>query len=123
MLFFSLYFIKMLSTFHRLVISVAFVILIISFVIIAIKFYRMKNDFVYPPVIPSCPDFWQDESDKVKGSRCINKNKIGTCGNTVMNFSTSYWTGQRGMCNKKTWASACGLSWDGITNKDPCNSI
>jgi hypothetical protein len=26
----------------------------------------MKDDFVYPPVVPSCPDFWQDESEKVK---------------------------------------------------------
>jgi hypothetical protein len=113
----------MLSSYQNIVLLVALVILIFSFIFIAIKFYRMKDDFVYPPVVPSCPDFWQDESEKVKGSKCVNKNKLGSCGNTVMNFSTPKWRGQRGMCNKKTWASACGISWDGITNKDPCNSI
>jgi hypothetical protein len=113
----------MLSSFHNTVLGVALFILIISFIVIAIKFYRMKNDFVYPPVLPSCPDFWQDQSDKVKGSKCVNTNKLGTCGVEVMNFSTSNWTGQRGLCNKKKWATGCGIVWDGITNKNPCDSI
>ena len=50
----------MLNSFQYTVLRVAFVILIFSFIFIAIKFYRMKDDFVYPPVVPSCPDFWQD---------------------------------------------------------------
>jgi len=113
----------MLSQFQNTVLRVALVILIFSFIIIAIKFYTMKKDFVYPPVLPSCPDYWQDESEKVKGSKCVNKNKLGTCGNTTMNFSNPQWTGQRGLCNKKKWATACGISWEGITNKNPCDSI
>jgi hypothetical protein len=113
----------MLSQFHNTVLGVALVILIFSFIVIAIMFYRMKNDFVYPPVIPSCPDYWYDESEKVKGSKCVNKNKLGKCGNTTMNFSTPQWTGQRGLCNKKKWTSACGVAWDGISNKNPCDSI
>jgi hypothetical protein len=110
----------MLNSFHNTVLGVAFFILIISFIVIAIMFYRMKNDLVYPPVIPSCPDFWLDESDKIKGSRCVNKNKLGSCGNTVMDFSHSHWTGPKGICNKKKWANGCGISWDGITNKKIC---
>jgi hypothetical protein len=113
----------MLSSFHNTVIRVAFVILILSFIVIAIKFFMMKNDFVYPPVIPSCPDHWQDLSEKGKGTRCVNKNKLGNCGNTVMDFSRPQWIGQRGLCNKKRWASGCGIAWDGISNKDPCSSI
>jgi len=113
----------MLSSFQYTVLVVALVILILSFIAIVIMFLFTKKEFVYPPVLPSCPDYWQDESEKVKGSRCVNKNKLGNCQNTVMNFSSSLWTGQRGMCNKKRWATGCGITWDGITNKDPCNSI
>jgi hypothetical protein len=110
----------MLNSFHNTVLRVAFFILVISFIIIAIMFYTKKNDFVYPPVTPSCPDYWQDESATVKGSKCVNKKNLGTCQNKVMNFSTTQWIGHNGMCNKKRWATGCGITWEGVTNKNHC---
>jgi hypothetical protein len=110
----------MLNSFHISVISVAFFILVISFLVIAYKFFMMKKDFVYPPVLPSCPDHWQDLSEKTKGSKCVNVKKLGTCGINVMDFSKPQWIGSKGSCNKKRWATSCGVVWEGITNKNPC---
>ena len=40
-----------------------------------------------------------------------------------MNFTTSPWTGDDGLCNKSKWAKACNLTWDGVTNnKNACAS-
>jgi hypothetical protein len=33
-----------------------------------------------------------------------------------MNFVKMPFIGQNGRCNKKKWATACGVTWDGITN-------
>jgi hypothetical protein len=83
----------------------------------------MKNDFAFPPVLPSCPDYWQDLSENTKGSKCVNVNKLGTCGNKEMDFSTSEWIGSRGACKKKRWATSCGIVWDGITNRNHCDTL
>jgi hypothetical protein len=110
----------MLTQFQKSVIGVAIFIAFILLIIIAIQFFLMKKDFVFPPVIPSCPDFWEDVSIKENGSRCSNVNKLGSCNNTIMDFTKSHWIGGNGLCHKKRWATACGLTWDGVTNRNHC---
>lgn len=113
----------MLKSFHNIVISIGIIIFILTLIFIAIQLYLLKNKYVFPPVIPSCPDYWVDLSEGVKGSKCVNKYNIGKCDISEMNFTTSKWIGHRGDCNKKQWASACGIAWDGITNTNPCDKI
>lgn len=109
-----------LTQFQKSVIGVSIFIGCIVLIIIAIKFFLLKKDFVFPPVIPSCPDFWEDLSEKENGSKCVNVNKLGTCNTGMMDFTRSKWIGSNGLCNKKIWARACGISWDGVSNKNHC---
>ena len=37
-----------------------------------------------------------------------------------MDFTKSHWIGGNGLCHKKRWATACGLTWDGVTNRNHC---
>lgn len=113
----------MLSSFQSTVIYVGIVIFILIFIFIALRLYFSNNNYVYPPVIPSCPDYWEDLSTGKKGSKCVNKKNLGKCGNDDMNFTTSKWIGHRGMCNKNIWANSCGITWDGISNTYPCDKL
>ena len=109
-----------LTLFQKSVIGVSISIAFIVLIIFAIIFFMMKKNFVFPPVIPSCPDFWEDISDGENGSKCSNVNKLGNCSASMMDFTKSNWIGANGLCNKKIWARACGISWDGISNKNQC---
>ena len=54
--------------------------------------------------------------------KCYNAHKLGTTSSTCtsvpteMDFSTDDYTGTTGLCNKRTWAKNCGITWDGITD-------
>jgi len=54
--------------------------------------------------------------------KCYNVHNLGTTSSTctsvpkVMDFSSDVYTGSSGMCNKQTWASQCGITWDGVTD-------
>lgn len=113
-----------MNSFQSSVLYIAIVILIITLLIFGFFIYSSKNDLTYPPVLANCPDYWLDESIKKNGSNCKNSKNLGknTC-SKIMDFSTSWWSGQRGLCNKSKWAKACNLTWDGITsNNDICKS-
>lgn len=110
-------------SFNKKIILVGIILSIIIFCIYLLIFYFSYTKHVYPPVIPSCPDYWIDESNNEKGSRCVNKNNIGVCDNDIMNFTTSKWIGHNGKCNKYKWATQCKVSWDGITNKEQCEDL
>ena len=104
-------------TFQKIVIFVATVFLILMLIVIGIAMYKNRNNYVFPPVVPECPDYWVDESSNGSGKKCVNVKNLGneSCPKT-MDFSTSTWSGDRGLCNKSKWAKACGLTWDGVTN-------
>lgn len=109
--------------FKTIVISIATILLIITLIIIGINIYKKKYLMVYPPVSADCPDYWLDESDG-NASKCVNAKNLGTCNNKIMNFSTSMWAGNVGLCNKAKWAKACDLTWDGVTNSSiDCQNV
>ena len=106
-----------MATFQSITMTVAIVILVICLIFIAIALYRSKYNTQFPPVIADCPDYWLDMSDG-DSSNCVNQLKsLGdpNC-QKQMNFSTSMWTGDDGLCRKRTWARKCNLAWDGVTN-------
>lgn len=111
-----------MATFQKITMIVALVILIICLIFIGISLYRSKYDSQFPPVVADCPDYWLDMSEG-DGKICKNVKNLGTCNQTTMDFSSSFWTGNDGLCRKYQWAKQCNLTWDGVTNAtDPCDT-
>lgn len=107
--------------FQTIVLLISVVILVILFVIIAIMVYRKRFTETFPPIIATCPDYWEDKSNG-DSSKCVNVKSMGTCGITNKDFSGTNWTSREGICNKASWARSCNLTWDGITNNPACLS-
>jgi hypothetical protein len=107
-----------METFQKNVITISIVVLIFFLFLIGVILYRNKSNTAYPPVVADCPDYWEDLSVG-NSSHCVNKKNLGksSC-SKIMDFSTSTWSGQRGLCNKSKWAKACDLTWDGVTNNN-----
>ena len=102
--------------FQKIILFIALILLIISFLIFGAMIYT--NSVAYPPVQAQCPDYWVDMSGGIgTGGYFLNTQNLGkgSCPNK-MNFNTGLWTGDDGLCNKKKWAKACDLTWDGVTN-------
>lgn len=110
-------------SFQKTTMIIAIIILIICLIFIGISLYNSKYNTQYPPVVADCPDYWLDLSDG-DGANCVNKKNLGKSNcNKSMNFSTSFWTGDEGLCRKYKWARKCNLTWDGVTNgTDACSS-
>jgi len=116
-----------MASFQGIVIIVAILLLIITLILIGLLMAKSKNTEQWPPLIGACPDYWMDTSGN--GSNCVNVKDLGIpkCiervgGHFTKDFSTDYYTGDQGLCNKYTWANTCGVSWDGITYgvPNPC---
>ena len=105
--------------FQKIVLSIAIVVFIILMIFIAILLYRSKYDVTFPPNVSQCPDYWIDDGSSKNGSLCKNVKNLGkpSC-KKEMDFSSSLWSGHRGLCNKSRWAKSCDLTWDGITNNN-----
>jgi hypothetical protein len=114
--------------FKKKVILFFSILLVIILFIMAYTINKKSSDLTWPPYIANCPDYWLDLSSN--GSRCFNSHSLGRCAipssnnkNTV-DFTADVYTGSEGDCNKKKWATNCGVTWDGITygygNSDPC---
>jgi hypothetical protein len=107
--------------FQSIVLIIAGIALVTSLIIIGISLKDSKKNVVYPPVIGECPDYWEDQSSEedIKNgkNKCVNIHHLGkpSCSKN-MDFSVYPYSGADGVCNKKSWAKTCGLTWDGITN-------
>ena len=115
--------------FKKMVLIASIIILLIVLVIIGIALSYAKDE-QWPPMVPSCPDWWiidgsgenatcvdvKDLSDVTKcqpqtGDRHYRKS-----------FAADMYNGSQGTCNKYKWATYCGVEWDGITYgvNNPC---
>jgi hypothetical protein len=111
------------NTFQTIVMSIAIILLIITLIIIGVSIYNTKSIVRFPPVSADCPDYWLDESNG-NASKCVNSKNLGSCNVKTMDFSTSMWSGNVGLCNKAKWAKACDLTWDGVTNSSvDCQNV
>ena len=117
-----------MESFQKFVLFGAIIILIITLVIIGIALSYSK-DTMWPPVVPSCPDYWLIDGSG-NNTICTNIKDLGTCPansgeqHLVMNFNNPPYTGSNGLCAKYKWANKCEVTWDGITYgaKNPCSN-
>lgn len=114
--------------FQKMILTMATILLIIILVVIGVSLSKASENENWPPIVGACPDYWVDMSGN--GEACFNTHSLGKCnlpseGNTnTMNFNQSSFTGENGACAKYTWATACQVTWDGITSgvKNPCDT-
>jgi len=112
-----------MANFQRITIIVAGVLLLIFVIILSYVLYKTSSSEKWPPVIPSCPDYWISNIDLSNNTVCsydtVNNYNVGSCSN-VNNKIVSNLTS----CDKYNWATNCGIVWDvityGVTN--PCNA-
>jgi hypothetical protein len=114
--------------FQKILLVLATVTLITMLVVIGITLSKAKSNVQWPPIVGECPDYWVDL--KGDGEACFNSHSLGKCniprkGNdATMNFNQTPFTGSNGTCSKYTWATSCGVTWDGITSgvQNPCDT-
>jgi uncharacterized protein YxeA len=104
-------------SFQKAIVIAAIILLIICLVIAGIFMVTGKNTAKWPPLIGNCPDYWEDTSSDGNGSRCVNKQNLGTCnlnqiGQPVTFMDSTTFTSN---CEKYNWSKRCGVTWDGIT--------
>ena len=114
--------------FQMILLIIAIIVLIICLIFIGIALKKTSN--VWPPgSIPMCPDYFILDGSG-NNMKCINTKKLGKCppqpGQEFLTLdpNATQFQGSQGACNKYTFATKCGLSWDGITYgvQNPCNS-
>lgn len=107
-----------MASFQKIILFIAAIVLFLVFAVVIYAFYNSKGSGPWPPLTSTCPDYWVDLSGN--GSNCYNKMNLGTCSNqTNMDFTAAPYIGSGGNCAKYTWATNCGLTWDGITYGAP----
>jgi len=111
-----------MANFQRMTLIIAGILLIVIIIILSLILFNVGSNERWPPIIPSCPDYWLDLSGN--GALCINSKHLGSCGDASMNFTQAPYTGDNGNCQKYLWATQYGIAWDGITYgvSNPCDS-
>lgn len=112
--------------YQQIVLATASIILIITLIFIGIAMSKGASNVSWPPIVNNCPDYWIDEGEN--GEQCVNTHRLGTCNipsgedKNSMNFNVAPYIGDSGTCAKYDWATACGVTWDGITSgiANPC---
>ena len=94
---------------------------IILLAIVAYVMYYSQDKQIYPPILSVCPDYYTLNTNNT----CVNSgvwdnSKSGSLCNRL-DFSGNVYkvagTGtSSGLCAKKTVATNCKITWDGITN-------
>ena len=115
-------------SFQKIILVIAIIGLIILLAVIGISLSKSSSKMVWPPVIGACPDYWVDL--KGDGEACYNTKSLGKCNlpgtreQNTMNFNVSPFNSDSTNCSKYTWATRCGVTWDGITYgvDNPCDT-
>lgn len=108
--------------FHKIVICIAIITLIISLVIIGHYLRNSKSNSIYPPVVSNCPDYWEEKiipGNANNRKHCVNNKEINNGKPDtvkVKDFNSGDWQGFIGRCRKQQWAVQNELTWDGVTN-------
>jgi len=136
-----------MDKFYSIVVIVAFVVLVIALIGLGVMLQKQDSKTVFPPVQNQCPDGWTpDTNDVCKISNTAGKN-LGTFNpGSVTGFDVKYLIKTDGTtsyttanavdsdtsdykvkfnsaalpCDKKKWANAHGIIWDGISNYNQC---
>lgn len=136
-----------MDKFYSIVVIVAFVVLVIALIGLGVMLQKQDSKTVFPPVQNQCPDGWTPADDDIcKISKTEQKN-VGTFNpGSVTDFDVKYLIKTDGTtsytastaidddgtdykvkfnsaalpCDKKKWANAHGIIWDGISNYNQC---
>ena len=103
----------MLGAFQNTVVLIAVVVLIIVLIFVGFMLMISSNDQKWPPFSSTCPDYWD-----ISNNHCTNMHSV-YIGNDIKGcnkFKTNHFKGDNAKCNQLTYATHCGLTWDGITN-------
>jgi hypothetical protein len=111
--------------FQKIILIIAIILLIVSLIIIGVAMSNPSGSSggSWPIAVSPCPDYWITKNGS---TTCANVHNLGndTPQCKTMDFGGSQFTGPNGGCAKKTWASGCNVTWDGITygygNSNPC---
>ena len=133
-----------METFHKVVIGIAVVVLIILLVAVGFLLNKTKDNMVYPPSANKCPDYWLEHPD---GCKMKNLNNgvlsLENVTNPVVNFenkdANNYylqtasdespnWFNKDNetypeysdICAKQAWANHYDIKWDGVKNYNGC---
>jgi hypothetical protein len=101
-------------TFQTTVLIIAIVILIFALVLIGYTLNRSYKQQKWPPVIGTCPDYWD-----VSGNMCVQNTKginVGLTGTTSFDYTIDDYKGERGICNLYTWSKNNQVIWDGVNS-------
>lgn len=107
-----------MASFQKMILVAALIILIVILIVITVSLSSAKDEN-WPPIVPSCPDYWTTRGQGDK-SVCVNTKDLGVCppkqgmDHLVMNFNVNPFTGSGGTCEKYKWANKCKVAWDGI---------
>lgn len=83
--------------------------LIILLAIMAVILSNKNKNQEFPATISSCPDFYSlNPSSHCVMEQDVYSSRINTC--------TTVDTSKMTAMEKKSWATRCGVAWDGITN-------
>jgi hypothetical protein len=93
--------------FQKIVLIIVIVVLIITLAFIAMRIGKMKKTQTWPPVVSTCPDYWD-----ISGTMCVpGADNVGTQGTCNIKKEMAGLT----PCGKRAWADDCGIAWEGIT--------
>ena len=133
-----------METFHKVVIGIALVVLIILLVAVGFLLNKTKDNMVYPPSANKCPDYWLEDPSgcKMMGANNGNLEYQGT-DVALVNFDNktddnyflqpvdqdnAKWFNTDGetfteysdICAKQAWANRYNVKWDGVKNYNGC---
>jgi amino acid transporter len=108
-----------INSYQKIILIIAVIILFFNLIFISVALHNSTNAN-WPPVIPSCPDYWLSDGSG-NNITCTNVKDLGVCKppsgtkHLTMNFNNTPFSGANGDCAKYTWANNCKVSWDGLT--------
>lgn len=115
----------MLSSFNKIVLIIATIVLIVSLLILGYFLNVSLLNDTYPPVISECPDYWDISLNSFGDKECINVSTInignGTSECKILNLTEFKQNGtdrNSVICAKKNKAKTCNINWDGVTNNN-----
>jgi len=104
--------------FQKVVLTIAFVLLIIILAVIGLLIRSAKKTAKFPPETSKCPDYWKVSTDANGNIECKNPLNLGSgCANIPIGNDEYSGTSVASIVAKcKMAKNTCGVTWDGITN-------
>ncbi len=106
-----------MEAYHKIVLAVAASILLLYLLTVGFMMRRDDSEKPWPPITGRCPDGWKEDSDKL--NICYisdSRTNVGFLGNQLKSKDFNKYNA----CEKKKWAAAWDVNWDGVTNYNKC---